>query len=366
MPDPVLSSAPLRCQSLDAIGVDGQAADLVQRATDPLTGQVDIPLLGRWVADASARDFEAAAQAHSAIEAHLTAADPAAATDFNQAVVDAASNSSVAPGGLWAGGQSWLRSGTQLLVDNPILTKSWESTRSAWTGGGGFTSGLRELLERHDIQIAPGINPVPPGSVGRNAGVSSAVANNTNGALARDAIADRFRAQGLATEIEQPRAGGARRVDVVVDVSASDPRMNRRIEIESKVGRAGLDAEIRGQVAMDAHALRSNRLLRGSGQVLEGVGKVARPVGVVLDVIEVGSAFRDDGYQVGARTGRAASGVAGGGLGAWGGAAGGAAIGTAIFPGVGTAIGGVVGGIGGAIAGTAIGQKVFDTVSGWF
>ena len=298
MPDPVLSSAPLRCQSLDAIGVDGQAADLVQRATDPLTGQVDIPLLGRWVADASARDFEAAAQAHSAIEAHLTAADPAAATDFNQAVVDAASNSSVAPGGLWAGGQSWLRNGTQLLVDNPILTKSWESTRSAWTGGGGFTSGLRELLERHDIQIAPGINPVPPGSVGRNAGVSSAVANNTNGALARDAIADRFRAQGLATEIEQPRAGGARRVDVVVDVSASDPRMNRRIEIESKVGRAGLDAEIRGQVAMDAHALRSNRLLRGSGQVLEGVGKVARPVGVVLDVIEVGSAFRDDGYQV--------------------------------------------------------------------
>src|SRR5687768_3156995 len=98
MTDPVLSRAPLRCQSLDAISAESQADDLVRRASNPLTGELDIQQLGRWVADASARDFQAAAQAHSAIEAHLAEASPAAAADFNQAVVDAASGSSVVPG----------------------------------------------------------------------------------------------------------------------------------------------------------------------------------------------------------------------------------------------------------------------------
>ena len=90
----------------------------------------------------------------------------------------------------------------------------------------------------------------------------------------------------------------------------------------------------------------------GGGELLSKVGKVARPVGLVMDAVEVGSAFRADGNRIGENTGRAASGLAGGAAGGWGGAAVGAAVGTAIFPGVGTVVGGVIGGIGGALPGT--------------
>ena len=102
------------------------------------------------------------------------------------------------------------------------------------------------------------------------------------------------------------------------------------------------------------------------GRVLEGVGKVARPVGIVLDAISLGQAYQADGGRIGENTGRTASGITGGALGGWGGAAAGAAIGTAIFPGVGTVVGGIIGGIGGALAGDAAGKGIFDTVKGWF
>jgi hypothetical protein len=342
------------------------AADLIARATDARTGQVDTRQLGRWVAEASRQDFQAASQAHAAIEAQLSPAD---AARFNQDVVAAASDPLPTPGGLWAAGQSWAQTGRQMLIDNPILIKQWESTTSAWTGKGGFSAGLTQLLEAGGIQVSPTINPIPPGSVAPGAGVTQGVANNTNGALARDAIAQRYgHPTNPHVSIEQPRPAG-RVVDVVVDVPANDPRYNQRIEIESKVGRTTLDGangRITSEVARDADALRANRAMRTSGQVLEGIGRVVRPVGIVLDVIEVGQAFRADGNQVGVNTGRAASGVAGGALGAWGGAAGGAAIGTMIFPGVGTVVGGVIGGIAGAIGGDAIGKGLFDTVRGWF
>lgn len=343
-----------------------RAVALVAQARDPASGQVDTQKLAGWVADASRQDFAAASQAHAAIESELARHGAGELSRFNQDVVEAVqTGAALAPDGLWSAGQAWAGQGRGLLVDNPILVKQWESTRSAWTGKSGFTDGLETLLRSHGIEVA-GVNPVPAGSVGRNAGVPAAVANNTNGALARDAIADHWRSQGLPTAIEQPRNDGARRVDVVVDRPANDPRYSQRLEIESKVGRTGLDSDVRAQVALDAEALRTNRGLRSAGQVLEGVGKVARPVGLVLDVIEVGSAFQQDGTKVGANTGRAASGVAGGALGGWGGAVGGAAIGTAIFPGVGTVVGGIIGGVAGALAGDAAGRGLFDTVKGWF
>ena len=77
----------------------------------------------------------------------------------------------------------------QLGIDNPILVKQWESTTSAWTQKGGFTSGLRDLLDSHGIRIEPQINGVPRGSLGPTSGVPLGQANNTNGALARDAYA---------------------------------------------------------------------------------------------------------------------------------------------------------------------------------
>lgn len=343
------------------------AREAIAAATDPRSGALDTDRLGHWVADAARQDFTTAAQAHEAIENELVAqgrlGDLAA---FNQAVVEAASNGVPGPAGLWGAGQGMVQAGGQLLRDNPILSKQWESTTSAWTGRGGFTAGLQELLDNHGIQVEPQVNAVPPNSVARHAGEPSAVANNTNGALARDAIAERWRAAGFEVRTEVPANGGARRVDVVVDIPHADPRLSERLDIESKVGRTGLDSDVRAQAALDAEALQANRAVRRSGQVLESVGRVARPVGLVMDVIEVGQAFRADGNQVGAGTARAASGVAGGALGGWGGAAAGAAIGTAVFPGVGTVIGGIIGGIGGALAGDAAGRGLFDTVRGWF
>lgn len=347
------------------------AADVVARATDTRTGTVDTQRLAHWVMDARRQDPQTADAAHAAIEAELLASGhPGDVAHYHEDLLAAARQSAqpdpALPGGLWAPGQAWVNQGGQLLRDNPILIKRWEATTSAWTGKGGFSQGLTQLLQSHGIDVAATVHPAPPGSLNRHAGVPSAVANNTNGALARDAIADRFRAAGIPTRTEVPVLDGARRVDVVAEPPATDPRMRQRIEVESKVGRTTLDSDIRGQVARDAEALQANRMLRGSGRVLEGVGKVARPVGVVLDAISLNQAYRADGNRIGENTGRTASGVAGGALGGWGGAAAGAAIGTAIFPGVGTVVGGIVGGIGGALAGDAAGRGVFDTVKGWF
>lgn len=347
-----------------------QARELIAQARDPATGQVDTKRLAGWVADASGQDFAKASAAHAAIENELVAQGRTGdLSRFNEDVVAAAQRvADIAPNGLTGAGQGMIQAGGKLLVDNPILTKVWEGTTSAWTGKGGFTSNLQTLLEGHGIEIAPHVNAAPPGSLGKGSGVASAVANNTNGALARDAIADRWRNAdpSYRVSIEQPRSNGARIVDVVVDKPAADPRMNERIEIESKVGRKGLGSEVRGQAAYDGAALRENRSLRGAGRVLEGVGKVARPVGIALDAIEIGSAFKADGNKVGANTGRAVSGVAGGALGGWGGAVGGAAIGTMILPGVGTVVGGLIGGAIGAFAGDQAGKGLFDTVKGWF
>lgn len=352
------------------------AAEVVSRATDPRTGIVDTQRLAHWVVDARRNDPQNAEAAHAAIEQHLLASGhPGDVAHYHQDLLQAAREDQArpfslvpdhAPGGLWAAGEKWTRQGSQLLVDNPILVKRWEATTSAWTGKGGFTRGLTELLQSNGIDVGQTVHRAPPGSLTRSSGIPSAVANNTNGALARDAIADRFRAAGVPARTEVPVQGGARRVDVVAEPPATDPRMRQRIEVESKVGRTGLDSSIRGQVARDAEALSANRMLRGSGRVLEGVGKVARPVGLVLDAISLGQAYQADGGRIGENTGRTASGIAGGALGGWGGAAAGAAIGTAIFPGVGTVVGGIVGGIGGALAGDAGGRGIFDTVKGWF
>jgi hypothetical protein len=365
------NTSPTSSASPSSDSAQANAASVIASATDPGTGRVDTRQLGQWVADASKQDMNAASQAHAEIESQLAANSPGDAARFNQDVVAAASGAPPAPaswvpGGLSATAQGMADAGKKVLVNNPILVKQWESSTSAWTGKGGFTPGLQRMLESHGINVSPVVNPVAPGSVGRNAGVSDKVASNTNGAAARDAIADRWRNQGYEVKTEQVRNGGARKVDVVVEVPANDPRYSQRIEIESKAKRAGLDPVIRGQAAQDIEALQANRLLRNGGRVLEGVGKVARPVGLVMDAIQVGEAFHEDGNTIGKHTGRAASGVAGGALGGYGGALGGAALGTMILPGVGTVVGGVVGGIVGALGGDVIARSAFDKVSSWF
>ncbi len=106
--------------------------------------------------------------------------------------------------------------------------------------------------------------------------------------------------------------------------------------------------------------------LNKTGQVLDGINKVAKPVAIATDAIQLGVAIKTDMQQGtgGDNTIVTSSRVAGGWIGAWGGAKGGAAIGASIGsifgPGPGTAIGGfvggVIGGIGGAIFGSNLGE----------
>jgi len=88
---------------------------------------------------------------------------------------------------------------------------------------------------------------------------------------------------------------------------------------------------------------------------MDHVGKIAGPLALVGDAIDVGHAFRTDGNTIGHHTVDAVASSAGGWAGAaFGGEAGaeiGATIGS-IVPGAGTVVGGVVGGlVGGAVGG---------------
>ncbi|MEG4204946.1 hypothetical protein QUA20_13560 [Microcoleus sp. Pol7_A1] len=94
-----------------------------------------------------------------------------------------------------------------------------------------------------------------------------------------------------------------------------------------------------------------------STTVLNGVSRVARPLGVVTDIIDLTNAYNEDG-GFGENFQETAGSVAGG----WGGAAAGAALGTALIPipVVGTVLGGIAGGIIGSGAGEGIVKGVRD------
>lgn len=255
--------------------------------------------------------------------------------------------------------------GYSTLVDNPRLSIQWESTRSAWDGRVGFTPGMADVLDGQGLTINPDNLTPAPGSVGKSSGLTPAQANPRNGLAAEVAIESRLQGQGFETS-RQVDVGNSRRVDVVGVRTHADPRLTERVEIESKAYRAGVTERNVSEAVRDGQRLAENVNLRSAGRVLEGVGRVARPVGMVLDAVQVGSAFRADGNRVGENTGRAVSSLAGSAAGGWGGATMGAAIGTAILPGVGTVVGGLIGGIGGALLGDMGGRSAFDAVRSWF
>jgi hypothetical protein len=104
------------------------------------------------------------------------------------------------------------------------------------------------------------------------------------------------------------------------------------------------------------------KALENTGKTIDAIGKVAKPVAIVTDVVRIGDAINQDGGTVGKNTVVTGASVAGGwtgasigaSLGAEGGAVAGGAIGV-WFGGVGAvpgaAIGGFIGGLGGGIAG---------------
>ncbi len=344
-----------------------EAAGLVVGATDPATGQADTAVLGRQIAEAAAQDPAKAGAAYHAVHEQLQQRDPRQAQQLDADVARAV-------GDLAKGAASGLgKAGAQVLASNPILSKQWISTESAWTGESGFTKGLYDLLDSNGIAFDLGARSAPAGSLGPSSGVPSAVANNRNGLLAENQIADSYRKRGFEVAQQQPVQGGSRVVDVRVTQPAVDPRFSRTLDIESKVGRTGLDSHVRAQVAKDAQALAENGSARAVGGALETTGKVLRPVAVVADAVQLGQAFHQDGDKVGVNTGRAASGIAGGWGGAVAGAEGGAAVGALVgsaVPVVGTAVGGAVGavagGIGGGIGGDWARRRLFDTVKSRF
>ena len=92
--------------------------------------------------------------------------------------------------------------------------------------------------------------------------------------------------------------------------------------------------------------------------------KIARPLGVVTDVIDLKNAYDEDG-GFGKNFQETAGGVAGGWGGAAAGAAGGAAIGSLAGP-VGTVVGGIAGGIIGGFGGSAAGEGIVKGIRGLF
>ena len=291
---------------------------------------------------------------------------------------------SAAPAGLTGAALGLGRAGYTTLVNNPELTVRYETTRSAVSGKSGFSDPAATSLETLGFDVERTPNATPPNSRIPGPGDSRSLYNTYNGDLASDAIADRYRANPAVTDVvtefrydanldpvpasvRNHDQLGDRRVDVRVQIEhPTDPRLNQVIEIESKATRVVPSSINESQVAHDAARLVQNGNLRGAGQALESVGRVARPVGVILDTVNVVSAYRADGNQIGENTGRAVSGVAGGAAVGWGGAVGGAALGTMILPGPGTVIGGIIGAAAGAFVGDVAGRGIFDSVKGWF
>lgn len=101
-----------------------------------------------------------------------------------------------------------------------------------------------------------------------------------------------------------------------------------------------------------------------STTVLSGVSRVARPLAVVTDVIDLTNAYNEDG-GFGQNFQETAGSVAGGWGGAAAGAAGGAALGSLAGP-VGTVVGGIAGGIIGGFGGSAAGEGIVKGIRNLF
>lgn len=346
----------------DAEPGTANASSMIAAATDPHTGAVDTKTLAAAVAQAVPGHMDQASRAYADISHALAERIPADAQRFDAGVRDAVRHGSDLAAGVSRGLSD---TGHKLLVDNPILTKRWESTVSPWTGKGGFTDGLQEMLRSHGIEVAPQVNPPPAGGLGKSSFVPKARANSVNGDLARDGIAARYRAAGANVQTEVPTQGGRRVVDVRVDVANKNPRNAERIDIESKLGRKSNGPDVRLQASKDGEALVENGRLRGLGAGLETAGKVALPLTVAGDAVQLGQAYQQDGGHIGMHTGEAASGIAGGWAGAEFGAETGAEIGSVVGP-EGTVVGGLVGGLVGGIAGSSVGRDIFKGIASLF
>lgn len=361
----------------DALSRATNSTDLVNAATDPTSGVVDTRSLASMVVDAMGQDPSQANTAFADIGSVLAQNSPADADRFTNDVVEQASANPVLSTSATGIAQGWKHAGYKTLVNNPLLTVRWESTVSPWTNQGGFSQSLVDVLKGQGIEVAPRINPAPAGGVSKAPGLVPQKYTTKNGNLARDAIANRLQGQGydITKEVQvtadgtrtplQPgekAAPGSRVVDIQADKpNPADPRNAQRLDVESKAGAQGPSKTNVAQAVKDGERIADNKLLRGAGQALEDVGKVARPIGVVVDAVQLGEAFHQDGNRIGENTVQAGANLAGGAAGAWAGAEIGASIGS-IVPGAGTVVGGIVGGVVGGVIGSGAASKAVDWV----
>jgi trimeric autotransporter adhesin len=341
------------------------AQDIVAKATSSSTHTVDTKQLAQWVVDAGRASPEKASAAYAQIENQLGTGDK---SRFAQDVADIAKGGSAYSA--TGAAQSVVTTGSRVLKQNPILEIQWHSTTSPVTGKAGFSGPLRDLLDKHGINHSLPVHNQPPKAVNNNSPASS----NRNGDAARDQIADEFKQKGYKVTVEQSTNAngkyvkgeitpkGGRRIDVVAERGTGENKV--RVEAESKLGRANAGAKTAAQVEKDGARLAKNVAARELGQGVKVLGKVARPVGLVVDAVEVGQAVKADGGKFGDHTQHAVGSLAGGAAGAWAGAEAGAAIGSLGGP-VGTVVGGLVGGAVGGIVGSGVGEKAVDWVKSW-
>jgi RHS repeat-associated protein len=110
--------------------------------------------------------------------------------------------------------------------------------------------------------------------------------------------------------------------------------------------------------------------LEMTGKSLDAIGKFAKPVAIITDVVRIGDAINSDGGKIGNNTIQTTASVAGGwagaSFGAQTGGATGAYIGSFFGPGPGTAVGGfvgaIIGGVAGSFGGSWAGEKAAQQI----
>lgn len=346
------------------------------------SGQIYTDALARDLADTADQNLDQANTAFEAISNELDANGEAAELGQLERAVSGEFEQRGA-GGLWAPG--YRSHAATVLRQNPIVEIRWENTVSAVNGKSGFSGPLTDFLSSNGITVVDNINSPPAGSLTRSDSGSTGYKNNVNGSVAQVEIRDRFRAAGFSSEIEvnydtatgrqttatagADAVGSVRRVDIETQLPGTRPELNTVVLTESKVGYTSNSGRAAVEAVNDAALLANNQKVRSVGRVAEGFGRVARPVGVALDVYSLRAAYSADGGQIGSNTKRTASGIAGSVAGGTGGALAGAAAGAAIgslVPIIGTAIGGIVGGVFGGIAGGIGGDAAGKSLFGWF
>ncbi|MDO5620328.1 MAG: hypothetical protein Q4G24_02520 [Paracoccus sp. (in: a-proteobacteria)] len=171
--------------------------------------------------------------------------------------------------------------------------------------------------------------------------------------------------------LDEKAANAARKMEYVFAdnpvTGAKGPNAKATSRLNTAAARSGghINSSYRPDISAKPSTMKAVQASSVTSKVLRGAGKVAIPVGLVVDTVLIGSAVKADGGKFGSNTKTAVAASAGGWAGAAGGAAAGAkigalagALGGPAGAAVGAVAGGIIGGIAGAIGGSTLGEKL--------